>query len=203
MEGFPVLHFGIDLDNTIIDYTQAFADAARAFGIESANVLDGRTGLRDSVRAMSGEDVWQKMQAHAYGAGIGYAQPFAGVEAFFRAASAANVPITIVSHKTEFASMAPAGPNLRTAAAQWLEQRGFTIDTQRAVYFESTRAEKCARIAALGVTHFIDDLIEVFDDPSFPPNVQRWLFAPAGTSAGAHADRVFGDWDAMRMAAWS
>ena len=45
------------------------------------------------------------------------------------------------------------------------------------VYFESTRAEKLKRIAALSLTHFIDDLEEVLTDPDFPPNVERILFA--------------------------
>jgi hypothetical protein len=45
------------------------------------------------------------------------------------------------------------------------------------VYFESTRAEKLARIAELALTHFIDDLEEVLTDPDFPPDVERILFA--------------------------
>ena len=36
------------------------------------------------------------------------------------------------------------------------------------VYFESTRADKLTRIAALSLTHFIDDLEEVLTDPDFP-----------------------------------
>jgi hypothetical protein len=44
------------------------------------------------------------------------------------------------------------------------------------VYFESTRAEKLVRIAALDCSHFIDDLEEVLDDPGFPQGVRRILF---------------------------
>ena len=69
------------------------------------------------------------------------------------------------------------------------------------MYFEGTRAEKCARIAALGLTHFIDDLVEVFEDPGFPNTCQRWLFAPDGAPAQSPADRVFGAWNAIADAA--
>jgi hypothetical protein len=51
------------------------------------------------------------------------------------------------------------------------------------IYFESTRAEKLARIAALALTHFIDDLEEVLNDPAFPPDVERILFADGAQPA--------------------
>ena len=39
------------------------------------------------------------------------------------------------------------------------------------------RAEKIARIKALGCTHFIDDLEEVFIDSDFPSDVERFLLS--------------------------
>jgi hypothetical protein len=55
------------------------------------------------------------------------------------------------------------------------------------VYFEGTRTEKIARIVALGCTHFIDDLEEVFDDPAFPSGVERLLLTMTeGVSAGPY-----------------
>ena len=53
------------------------------------------------------------------------------------------------------------------------------------VYFESTRAEKLMRIAALSLTHFIDDLEEVLTDRDFPPNVERILFADRAQPASS------------------
>jgi hypothetical protein len=63
-------------------------------------------------------------------------------------------------------------------SAQGLLDGGHGI-ARRDVYFESTRAEKLKRIAALTLTHFIDDLEEVLTDPDFPPGVERILFADA------------------------
>ena len=77
--------------------------------------------------------------------------------------------------------------NLRDAAREWLRANEFVGDDavpEGNVYFEDTRADKIARIVALECTHFIDDLEEVFDDPSFPAQVERLLL----TAASARTD---------------
>ena len=54
------------------------------------------------------------------------------------------------------------------------------------VFFENSRAAKLARIGAVGCTHFIDDLEEMFRDPDFPARVSPILFAASGAlPAGA------------------
>lgn len=197
---YPV-RIGIDLDNTIINYERAFANAAAALGLTHTDGL-GKTELRDRIRLDAGEDEWQRVQAHVYGPAIGDAEPYAGVEAFFEHANARGVPLVIVSHRSEFAAAAPHGTNLRTAARLWLETRGFVRAGVPEVFFESTRRGKCERIASTGCTLFIDDLSEVFEDPAFPEGVERWLFLPAGGAGNlAVADRTFGTWAALREAA--
>lgn len=182
------LHIGIDLDNTIIDYDAAFAAAARELGID---VAGGKTAVRDRIRRLDGgETMWMRVQAQVYGSGIGAARLFDGFETFVADASARGIPLTIVSHKSEFAAAAPDGPNLRACAVAFLTEHGITLP----VAFEATREEKCRRIAALRVTHFVDDLVEVFADPAFPAGVERWLFAPHGVAGDPPADRVFASW---------
>jgi hypothetical protein len=194
---------GIDLDNTIIDYTRAFAEAAVAAGVDGTLRAGGKTALRDDLRARpGGEDIWQRVQALAYGPLIGRAEPFPGVERFFARARERGAALTIVSHKSEFAAAAPAGPNLRECANAWLDARGLVLDGEPAVFFEPTRGAKCARIAELGLSHFIDDLVEVFEDPGFPSACARWMFAPDGAPAAVAADRVFRSWPELADAAF-
>ena len=58
-----------------------------------------------------------------------------------------------------------------------MEAQGFFSMLDRGnIFFESTRAEKCKRIAQLGCDLFIDDLEEVFDDAAFPSATRRLLF---------------------------
>jgi hypothetical protein len=189
------MRLGIDLDNTIIDYSRAFAEAALAAGVDGSELTGGKTALRDGLRARpGGEETWQHVQALAYGPLIGRAEPFPGVERFFARARERGLALAIVSHKSEFAAAAPTGPNLRDCAQAWLDARGLVRAGEPAVFFEGTRAAKCARIAQLGLTHFVDDLIEVFEDPGFPPACARWLFAPDETHVQPPADRAFRDW---------
>lgn len=193
------MRIGIDLDNTIINYERAFAVAAAALGLSCVDGA-GKTEVRDRIRELeAGEERWQRVQAQVYGPGIGAALPYDGVAAFFERARAKGVPLTIVSHKSEFAAAAPNGTNLREAARRWLDEHGLGWPE---VFFEATRREKCERIARSGCTVFIDDLTEVFSDSAFPPGVERWLFQPAGADAPAVlADRTFRTWTALREAA--
>jgi hypothetical protein len=196
------VRLGIDLDNTIIDYTHAFSAAVVAAGVTDVPFGGGKTALRDGLRARpDGEATWTRVQAFAYGPLIERAEPFPGVEAFFARARARGISLTIVSQKTEFAAAAPGGPNLRAGARAWLAARGLVRGDEPTVYFESTRAEKCARIAALGLTHFIDDLVEVFADPAFPTGCARWLFAPDDVPPAAPAERIFRTWAELADAA--
>ena len=89
--------------------------------------------------------------------------------------------VSIVSHKTEYGHYDPERINLRDAARQWMAANGvvegeFGISASN-IFFEGSRSDKLARIAALSCTHFIDDLEEVLLDPGFPPNVERILFS--------------------------
>jgi len=185
---------GIDLDNTIVDYTESFARGVSALGF-AVERAGGKSGLRDALRAgPNGERAWQRLQAFAYGDGMAYARPFPGVERFVAEAVKRGVEVTIVSHKTQFAAARP-DVDLRAAASGWLAQN--TVLGRLPVLYADSRAEKLALIERTAVPIFIDDLPEVFADPAFPAGVQRWLFAPAGTAGAPDVDRVVHDWDVL------
>ena len=112
-----------------------------------------------------------------------------GVEACLRRCRTEGCMVAVVSHKTEYGHFDPDRVNLRNAALNWMAAQGL-LDGDRGVaradvYFESTRAEKVKRIAALSLTHFIDDLSEVLTDPYFPPNVERILFGDTARPASS------------------
>ena len=189
---------GLDLDNTIVDYGDAFAHAAVKFGV--VEPAGGKTALRDALRAQpGGEQRWREIQAYAYGPGMGRARAFPGVEAFFLRARRCGVPLRVISHKTP-AAAARSDIDLRAAARAWLARQPFAQGVP--VAFAATREEKLAEIAAAGVALFVDDLLEVLGDPLFPRTVERWLFAPDGATAGEDAERVFRSWDEMADAAF-
>jgi hypothetical protein len=176
------LRLGIDFDNTLVTYDRVFLARARGSGLLPAGFRGNKQAVRDAIRRLpDGELSWQRLQGYVYGQGIGGAAMFAGVDRFLRRCRRDGHAVFIVSHKTEYANHDPARINLRAAALDWMETRGFFDPRKYAipranVFFEDTRAGKLARIASLQCTHFIDDLIEVLADPGFPPGVGRVMF---------------------------
>jgi hypothetical protein len=184
----PALRIGIDFDNTIITYDDAFRIAARQGGLIDPDFSGSKQAVRDAIRLLpDGELAWQRLQGQVYGKGIGGAKMVAGVEAFLRRCRAQGCVVVVVSHKTRYGHFDPERVNLRQAALDWMAAQGLLggdfgialVD----IYFECTRAEKLKRIGALSLTHFIDDLEEVLNDPDFPPNVERILFADSAQPA--------------------
>jgi hypothetical protein len=121
-----------------------------------------------------------------------------GVGDFLRSCRKRRVPVYIVSHKTEFGHNDSNRINLRHAASAWMEEKGFFDDggfaiARENVFFESTREAKINRIAAIGCTHFIDDLAEVLTENGFPADTRKFLFSP-GDAQPDGPFRVFAYW---------
>jgi len=173
---------GVDFDNTAVSYDAVLYREARAQGFVPQDVIVSKRTIRDAIRQRpDGKREWQRLQALIYGPKIGEGALIPGVRGFFQSCRRRRIPISIVSHKTEYAGGDSASVNLRQAALRWMQQQrffepdglGLSADD---VYFESTRQEKVARIAALGCTHFIDDLEETFLEPGFPAHVHKILY---------------------------
>ena len=173
---------GIDFDNTLVSYDALIHDVAVERGLITAGSDAGKRTVRDRIRLLPGGEIeWQKVQGLIYGPRMAQAQLMAGAAEFIRECRARQLPLYIVSHKTEFAGYDESRTNLRDAAVRWMtSQKFFDPDglgfSRDQVFFESTRDEKIARIEALGCTHFIDDLEEVFLEPGFPAGVRKCLF---------------------------
>jgi len=199
----PVL--GIDFDNTIASYDDLLFRAAVDRGLIQAGGDRTKRAVRDRIRLRpDGEIEWQKLQALVYGPLMPGARPTDGVCAFIGWCRDAGIAVFIVSHKTRYANYDETGTDLRIAALEWMTAQRFFDEgglglSRDAVFFESTREDKIARIRSLGCSHFIDDLEEVFLEPSFPANVRRILYAPGAPGGAASASAVvLRSWQAVR-----
>jgi hypothetical protein len=183
----PALRIGLDFDNTLITYDDVFLSMARERGLAAPDFSGRKQAIRDSIRLLpDGELSWQQLQGQVYGKGVARATMFDGVGSFLRQCKQRNVPVVIVSHKTEFGHHDPERVNLRQAALDWMTAQGFFNEygiARENVYFEGTRQEKIARITQLDCSHFIDDLEEVLTDPDFPMRVERILFSEGGAGS--------------------
>ncbi len=182
---------GLDFDNTLVDYSDAFRTEAGHLGLPEAT--SGKTDIRDALRRRPGGEIeWQKLQARVYGPGIDNARLMEGARAFVERCLSQAVPLAIVSHKTRYAAQAPYGTDLREAARRWLDRQSLGIPADR-VFFEDTREDKLRRVAELGCAWFVDDLTEVLLAPEFPPATKRLWLTDSGGIASPPIEAA-GDW---------
>ncbi|TQF29551.1 hypothetical protein UNPA324_07775 [Bradyrhizobium sp. UNPA324] len=190
------VRIGIDFDNTIICYDKVFAAVARQRGL----VPEGWVGLKTEVRNLlrsraGGELAWQGLQGFVYGKGIGGAEIYPGVREFLASCRKAGASVYIVSHKTQFGHQDPDRVDLREAARGWLRGAGL-IDAADAaltagnVYFEDTLAAKVERLASLKLDIFIDDLVDVFEQPHFPKATRSILFTQSRPPHPDHCEPI-------------
>jgi len=191
---------GIDLDNTLVCYDELFHREAHREGLIELSMPKSKERIRDAIRFLpQGESKWTRLQAIVYGPRMSSATAFEGSESFLRRCFELGTKAVIVSHKTHFAMLDGKPVDLRESALAWMRlKKFFAADggglSPDDVFFESTRREKIGRIRALGCTHFIDDLAEVFAERSFPREIARFLFAPHGANVASDEIKVFRTW---------
>lgn len=180
------MRIGVDFDNTLISYDSLLRTLAAERGLDPA--LRGKRAIRDALRASpEGDIAWQRVQGELYGPRLSEAEPMPGALDFLARCRDRGDDVFIVSHKTAFAGYDPTRTPLRDAATAWMRRQGFFDRfglSESHVFYESTRREKVARISALDLDAFIDDLEEVFEEPGYPADVRAILFdttSPADT----------------------
>jgi hypothetical protein len=190
---------GVDFDNTLVCYDEVFRRRACALGLLPAAQAAGKADVRARLRETGREDAWTELQGYVYGPDMKDARPFPGALECLGRLAGRGVELFIVSHKTRYAVRGPRH-DLHEESLAWLGRHGVLGPgpvglSPRQVFFEPTREAKLTRIAALGCTHFVDDLPEVLGAPTFPADVVRLLFDPEGASGEGGNFRRVESWD--------
>ncbi len=175
-----ILRIGLDFDNTIANYDQAFPQVAQLLGYET-KALTKRELKLELVQSPDGDFAWQRVQGLVYGKHIDLATLYPGVYEFVLRALSGNHEVFIVSHKTKLGHFDESKTPLRTAATNWLIDRKLAGDASsqislQNVFYAETRDEKIQKITDLQLDVFIDDLDEVLGDESFPVDTRKILF---------------------------
>ena len=193
---------GIDLDNTLICYDQAFARVGREEGLLPPSFEGTKVDVKRALLEKRPDGLlWESLQGLVYGRRIDAAVLFDGVATFLRACRARGDAVTIVSHKTELAHHDPLRTDLRQSALRWMESNGFFEAKglglgRQHVYFEGTRDEKVGRIRALECDVFVDDLAEVLGHAEMPAACRKILF---GNGPQSEFEQ-YASWDQVRDA---
>ena len=176
------MRIGIDFDNTIACYDGVFHAAALERGLIPANIGRDKNSVRDHLNGAGRDDDFTELQGYIYGARMDLVAPYPGFAEFVAAARKTGHELFIVSHKTRHPIL---GPNLdmHAAAKGFLAARGLVGDDASqidpaSVFFELTKEDKVARVAALHCEVFVDDLPEILVMPGFPDGIRRILFDP-------------------------
>ena len=176
------MRIGIDLDNTLICYDQAFQRVGKEEGLLPASFQGSKAAVKRALLAERPDGLlWETLQGLVYGRRIDAASLFEGAEHFLRRCRERAEIVAIVSHKTERAHHDPALTDLRAAALRWMEGNRFfeaaALGVRRDnVFFEGTRDEKVRRIAALRCDVFVDDLAAVLGHAEMPAGCRKILF---------------------------
>ena len=177
-----ILRIGLDFDNTIANYDQAFPDVARILGYQT-KATSKRDLKVELISSAEGETAWQKVQGLTYGKHIDQASLYPGVLEFVVRAKARNCEVFVISHKTQFGHFDETKTSLRDAATAWMTKKkivgqGVAQVDEAHIFYASTRDEKIAKIKELSLDIFIDDLSEVLADSSFSAKTKKILFGP-------------------------
>ncbi|MCX6534954.1 MAG: phosphotransferase, partial [Actinobacteria bacterium] len=195
------MRIGLDFDNTIANYDQAFPEVARILGYKT-QTLNKRELKLELLKQPDGDVAWQKVQGLVYGKHIDLATLYPGVYEFVLRALSGNHQVFIVSHKTKLGHFDESRTPLRDAATNWLINQKLVGDSDskiklKNVFYAETRDEKIDKIIELQLDVFIDDLDEVLTDKSFPKKTKKILFGYATSTdqeiSTMHSWREVGD----------
>ena len=173
--------FGFDLDNTLIDYSVAVQKYCSNEGLDECKTINNlRTLLR---RSDTTGRLWQLAQGWLYTYGLSFARAGQGAVELCEFLKKSDLELMIVSHKTthtpDFCGQKP----LREIATKWIngsELADYFLGNEQ-IYYEATRASKVERIQKLEFNYFVDDLVEVFQEPAYPKAVTSFLLSETGS----------------------
>ena len=171
---------GLDFDNTLVRYDKLFHQLALEKNLIEESLPTDKTAIRDHLRSKGQEEQFTLLQGEVYGLRILEAEPAAGMLKALGELHQRGIPMVLVSHKTRTPYKGPAY-DLHQAAWRWLEKHGFFSPhglgwSRDQVFFEESKQDKVARIAAEQCTHYVDDLPEILEMIS--GEVKKFLYCP-------------------------
>jgi hypothetical protein len=127
---------------------------------------------------------WQIAQGWLYTDGLSYAKPAQGIIDLCEFLRTRDFEMFIVSHKTTHTPTFCGHKELRGVATDWISNRNlyhYFAGTQN-IYFETSRDLKIKRIISLGLDYYVDDLVEIFQDPNYPQKIVSFLLSTKPTN---------------------
>jgi hypothetical protein len=186
------MRIGIDLDNTLADYTRPFSRLCTEYGVDPQG-QSHKNALRELLRSTGRKAEWTRLQGEIYGGGMAEATLARGAREFLARAACFGIDCFVVSHRTR-RPISGGCHDLHGCARTWLSEAGLeSLPT----FLEESTSLKLRRIRLLRLTVFIDDLPEFLREAEFPTGVRRILLLSGGASACVAPDLESGSWEEL------
>jgi hypothetical protein len=172
-----MFNIGLDLDNTIINYNNAFYSLAIEKSLISKNFPKNKIKIREFLNDNKKDKLFTKLQAEAYGKKISRAHIYEGFREFISSLDKTKTAVFIVSHKTKYPVIGEK-VNLHEKAIQFLKKEQIIDDIiikEKNIFFEDTIENKINRINKLNLDLFIDDLPRVLKNKDFSKSTKKIL----------------------------
>lgn len=172
-------NLGIDLDNTIINYSISIVDLAKIeYGIDLETNTNLKRNFKRLILKKFNENEWTRAQGLLYSKYISSAILYDDFLPNLEKLRTIFDNIYIVSHKTKFPYIGNK-IDIREKAMNWIMENivsdtGVPLVKENDVYFESTINEKIQRISEIECKIFIDDLPDIL--LKLPNNLEGILF---------------------------
>ena len=159
------MRVGIDLDNTIINYSKVFLKICNKYNLK-INKENPKVKLKTYLRKNISERKWTETQGKVYGKEILNANIFQNFNSFIRFAKKNNIDITIISHKSKYPILGKK-INLHLKALQFFKKINLKLIKNQNIYFENSLKNKIEKIRECECDYFIDDLLDVLKIKDF------------------------------------
>jgi len=172
------LHFGFDLDNTLINYDSSALAYSRLISIPDQNSINQ---LRNYFASSGQTKSWTKAQSWIYTHGLQLAEISSGAIQAINRLSSNGYVVSIISHKTLFGPGEFGAVPLRKVAMDWIanSQLNSYFPNLNNIYFADSIEEKVILIRNCHLSHYVDDLLKVFIHTGYPKNrIKSYLYNP-------------------------
>lgn len=168
------MKIGIDFDNTIVDYTGVFYQAARQWGIVPTYIGSTKEAVKHYLIGRDQEPLWTELQGKVYGQAIQSAKPYEGCKEVLSSWKKKGVELHLISHKTRYPIIGDK-LDFHLAADEWLKAQSL-YELFDSVNYCPQKSQKIQTINTKQVDYFVDDLLSVLTDVSLSPLINKIWF---------------------------
>jgi hypothetical protein len=174
-----IMNVGIDLDNTLIDYREAYSKISKSMNLQLKET--DKTTIKNYLTDSQNDDFeWQRFQSILYTQGLEFAETAPGLIDFLNYCKNNDVKVFLISHKTLTTPREFGSQDLRTPALDWLRRKNVIPDLVSLdnIYFCESKNSKINKIVSLKCDLFVDDLKEILNSEHLSSNTKKVLYSP-------------------------